>query len=249
MIMKTSKSLLLILAFLVLGFSSGFGQTKKALREEIAQLQAQVNQLNLDKTVLEQEKTAVVAANKSMNSENLALKSQVAGLQDDMEDCNQDYANLMADYQSLLAGGTVTTTPSTPKPPATTGGSGSSVTPSTTTGAVIGSSGGSTCASMENALLANNTYHLNYTLAPAGGWGVQIYSFSSLCQAEKKAREFAKDFTMYETYIKVKVAGGKKLFAVVYGSMPNKAQAQTYLTNFKKIAKDPAQKTAFLVQH
>lgn len=98
-------------------------------------------------------------------------------------------------------------------------------------------------------LQPNHSYTLDFKKMKLHGWGLQVYSFSNLCLAKEKADAFSKKYSLYKTYIRVKNLGDNKVYAVIYGSLKHRAQAEVYRNNFKNIAQDASAKNAFLVQH
>ncbi|MCS6832645.1 MAG: SPOR domain-containing protein [Flammeovirgaceae bacterium] len=106
------------------------------------------------------------------------------------------------------------------------------------------------CARMQHSLKAGSYFPETLSRLNSKGWGIQVYSFSSLCQAVEKAKEFSQYYHMYKTYIRVKDVGdGKKTYSVVYGTLKDEQQARIYLENFKRIAQDKEGQNAFLVNH
>ncbi len=106
------------------------------------------------------------------------------------------------------------------------------------------------CLENDMSLETNASYYIN-DLRKLGknGWGVQVYAFSTLCHALKEAKKFKEYYKMYNTYIKVKEVDGQKYYALVYGSLKDKSQAETYCENFKQRARNEDEREAFLVQH
>ena len=226
--MQTYRIVVLIL---LLGVGQAlFAQSKKQLKEQVAQLQVENAELNRETDELERQLQQSRDAYNMALEQNTQLQDQVQQLQQQIADPNRDYQKLNEDYETLknrtvgITGGTT----GTPLPPNTGG-----VRP---------------CVYYANQLAEGSSYTLDYKLWPGGGWGIQIATFSDLCTAETRAREFAKDYTLYPTYLKMKVVSGKQMYAVIYGAMQDENQARSYLANFKKIAKGP-EKNGFLVRH
>jgi hypothetical protein len=105
------------------------------------------------------------------------------------------------------------------------------------------------CARMQSNLRAGSYFPETLKKLNSKGWGIQVYSFGSLCQAIEKANEFSEYYHMYKTYIRVKEVDGKKIFSVVYGTLKDEHQARVYCENFKQIAKDAEGQNAFLINH
>ncbi len=107
------------------------------------------------------------------------------------------------------------------------------------------------CGANPAKLEDDQSYYLE-SLRPMGlhGWGVQVYSFTDLCTALAKARQFRNYYQMYNTYLRVKEGdNGERLYTVVYASLRDQQQAQVYLKAFRAKGRDEAQKNAFLVRH
>lgn len=107
------------------------------------------------------------------------------------------------------------------------------------------------CGANPAKLEDDQSYYLE-SLRPMGlhGWGVQVYSFTDLCTALAKARQFRNYYQMYNTYLRVKEGdNGERLYTVVYASLKDQQQAQVYLKAFRAKGRDEAQKNAFLVRH
>lgn len=105
------------------------------------------------------------------------------------------------------------------------------------------------CARLQSSLKSGSYFPETLSRLHSKGWGIQIYSFSSLCQAVEKAKEFSQYYHMYKTYIRVKETGGKKTYSVIYGTLKDEQQARIYLENFKRIAQDKEGQNAFLINH
>lgn len=230
--MKTLKIVSVCVLLSLVSFSGAFAQTKKQLKAEVERLREELFALNQDNLVLKHQRDELTTQNETYAGNQNALQSEINRLERRIGVMEQEYEDLADAYQDIredkLASGEGT------------GG-----------GVITGPdrSESRTCALLETQLTENTSYALDYTRLSSDGWGVQVYSFSTLCQAEEKAAVFSQKYTMYKTYIRVKQVKGRRIYSVVYGSLKDQQQARTYCNNFRKIAKDKAGKSAFIVQH
>ncbi|WP_345368357.1 SPOR domain-containing protein [Algivirga pacifica] len=107
------------------------------------------------------------------------------------------------------------------------------------------------CAKKHGKLQVDRSYFTDLkSQVISNGWGLQIYSSPSLCDAQEVALQFEASHNYWKTYVKVKEIDGQTMYAVIYGSLKYKEQAQYYCNQFiKKVAKTEGELNAFLVQH
>lgn len=230
--MKTLKLTFLGFLFSTLCFSLAFSQSKKELQAEVGRLQEEIFALSQENMLLRKQREQLTTQNETLAGGQGAMSAEINRLERRISVMEQEYQDLVNAYEKMKAGSLVSNT----------------VPPSTNNGPDRSNSG-STCSLLENQLTDNTSYTQEYTRLNSSGWGVQVYSFGSLCQAETKAQAFSKKYKMYQTYIRVKQVNGRRVYSVIYGSLKDEAQARTYCNNFRKIAKDKEGKSAFVVQH
>lgn len=235
---------------------AAFAQTKNELKKQVTDLEAQAATLRNDVITLENENDKLSSENRNYLERMNILNSQVTQMQRDYDALNQNYKLLESENQQLKASSGASTWGGT----SGSSGSGSWGSPGTSTGSTqppaTGSSGylpypqdNRKCAYYQDKLEPNQTYTELYNKLESSGWGIQVFASSNLCQAAEKAEAFKQEHKLYKTYLRCKSVGGRTFYAVVYGSLKDEAQAKTYLTNFKKIAKAPWGTGPFLVQH
>lgn len=213
-----------------------FGQSKKELKDEIIRLKHEIGRLKSENARLKGQKENVDKENKKIATENARLKAETERMRRDSTSMQVSYQLLRDDYKALLA--------------KQQSSGGSSNSGSGSGGANVNDpKGGDKCAQYAGLLQAGHTYTLDYKDERKKGWGIQVYSFSDLCKAKMKATEFRSYFKLHPTYLRVKDVRGKRVYTVVCGMFKTKSQAQTYCTNFRKIAKDKAGKSAFVISH
>lgn len=228
--MKFLKSITLF-AFLLCLSVGVQAQSKKKLKAEIDQLKAA-------NTVLQQKVKALEEEKQNLAAQSTSLKAEAVRLKRDSATSATDYKILSSEYttfkEKVIAERQKT---------GTDGDDGS------ITDVILGDSN-KPCVQRQKKLEAGYSYDAK-TLQriPTKGYGVQVYSYSSLCNAEEKANEFMNYYRMYKTYIKVKMVGNSKVFSVVYGSLKDADQARTYTNLFKKNARVKERQGAFMVQH
>ena len=228
--MKFLKSITLFA--LLLSLSVGVqAQSKKKLKEEIDQLKAANTVLQQKTKKLEEEKI-------SLSNQNTALKAEALRLKRDSSKSATDYNTLSTEYDSFKK-----------KVIDERQKTGTGTDDGAITDVLLGDSN-KPCLMRQSKLEAGYSYDAK-TLQriPTKGYGVQVYSYSNLCNAEEKANEFMKYYRMYKTYIKVKTVGTQKVFSMVYGSLKDANQARTYTRLFKENARVKERQGAFMVQH
>ncbi len=239
--MKTVKTLAIVLSIALFSLTYAEAQTKRQLREENAQLKDQNARLTQEVDQLEQTNDRLMQENQSFVQQNRTLRDQVIEIQRENTTLTTDLQQAESEAEKLQARlDALATSPSTG---GTTGG-----------GGIIG---GNTpdpndtrkCAYYQNRLKANTTYTELYNELHSEGWGIQVFSSGSLCQAAEKAEEFKKSYKLYNTYLRCKEVNGRYVYAVIYGSLKDHGQAKTYLANFKRVALSQWGGSAFLVQH
>lgn len=195
------------------------------LMERITDLEAQISDLKDQRAALEEENMALAEQNQELLMEVDKLKEEKANFTSDYQALAAEYESLKAENEQLRKSG--------------------GVAMGTLTEEQM-----STCTMMEDKLQPNTSYRADgFWKWKYKGYGVQVYSFDNLCDAMAKAAEFDAYYNLWKVYIMVKEVEGEKIYSVVYGSLKNKVSAQVYLTNFKKIARNDAERNAFLVQH
>ncbi len=213
-----------------ISFGELHAQSKKKLREENDLLTSQVQ-------ALQRQTQTLAVENRNLKERSALLQNAVDRLRQDSAAMSMEYKLLREDYQELEAKSTTATTSTT-------------ATGFTAASTAVDPNDSRPCARKQAQLTAGYSYFPE-TLSRlnSNGWGVQVYSFSNLCQAVEKAEEFSEYYRMFKTYIRVKEVNGQRVFSVVYGSLRDEAQARTYCENFRKIAKDTEGQNAFIVQH
>ncbi|MEM6260980.1 MAG: SPOR domain-containing protein [Bacteroidota bacterium] len=234
--MKLVQTCIVLTAFCFCTFGSLQAQSKKKLKEEVQQLTEENRRLDAENSQLERQTSALVEENRRFIEQNTQLRSQVTQLQRDFDDVSTRYTALSAEHDALK-GSMASTNPY---------GTGSTRDNSTYAPDPTDTRD---CARKQGTLRPNTSYTERFNPLNSQGWGLQIYAFRNLCQAVEKAAEFRKQYKLYKTYIRVKEVNGTRIYAVIYGSLREKDQAETYKNNFRKIAKDEGGKNAFLVQH
>ncbi|MCS7005885.1 MAG: SPOR domain-containing protein [Cytophagales bacterium] len=204
-------------------------QTKRKIIEENEQLKQEKVELQKANVQLEREKQALQKENAALKQENQMLSSEVRRLQDNLSELKEANRALTIRLSENTSAAKSKSTPNE--------------TPS------IDPNDKRPCAIQQNKLAPNQSYFLTLNKLNTKGWGIQVYSYSTLCMALEKAQEFSKQYKMYNTYIRVKEVDGKRVFSVVYGSLKDEASARSYCENFRKIAKDREGQNAFVIQH
>ncbi|MFT5916579.1 MAG: septal ring-binding cell division protein DamX [Bacteroidia bacterium] len=224
--MKLTKIVLLFSAMLF-GIFTAEAQTKKKLKAENEQLKASNTILQQRVQVLEKDKRA-------LSLKNEAFGSNITRLRRDSAVASMDYKLMSDEFTKYRA----TMVENSKKVEEKTGYT--LVDPNDTR----------PCAVKQAQLEAGYSYEYG-TLKRirTKGYGVQIYSYGSLCNALDKASEFTNYYQMYKTYIMVKIVNNKKIFSVVYGSLKDEQQARTYTDLFKQNARVKERSSAFMVQH
>ncbi len=228
--MKTFKLVFAGLFIATLCFSASFAQTKKQLEAEISRLQEEIFALSQENMLLKQQRDQLSSQNETLAGGQSAMQAEISRLERRISVMEEEYQDLANAYEDMKTGSLASAAPG----PVITGPDRSE---------------SRACALLENQLNDNTSYTLDYTRLGSSGWGVQVYSFGSLCQAEAKAQDFSKKYSMYKTYIRVKNVNGRRTYSVLYGSLKDETQARTYCNNFRKIARDKEGKSAFIVQH
>lgn len=232
--MKKPFIVLFTLIFAIGSLTTVQAQSRKKLKEEVAKLQQEIVRLTQDLTTAESQVDQLRQENQRYAEQNAAMSSQVTQLQQDNLALSQQYQQVLKDYEASQGG---------------VGGTDMINTGSSTAPPVGGVAGDSRkCAYYQNKLTPNTSYTEYFNVLQSDGFGIQVFSTKSLCQAAEYAEKFKKDFKMYKTYLRCKQIGGNQMYAVVYGSLKDKAQANTYLRNLKKKYTSKF-KGSFVVQH
>jgi len=238
--MKTTKIFALLLFALFATSSLSYAQKKKDLKED-------VDQLTKDNTTLKSQNTKLTQENKN-------LQNSVDRLEKENGELRSDYNRLSKDFETFKKEAANNNAGNNSGGGASSGNSG------------VGSSGGSKgnaggiinvpdpndkrpCATKQNSLDINTTYTMNLTKLVSSGYGVQVGSSSNLCQAMEEAKEFAKYYKTYNTYIRVKIVGNQRMFAIVYGSLKDYNSAKSIAESVKKRGRNEQHKDAFVIQH
>lgn len=233
---------LILLSFILLGTLQMQAQTKRELKDENAKLKQEVTRLNQDVIAAEARSQTLAESNKRYQEQNAAMNAQVVQLQQDNLALNKQYQDLLRDYEAMKAStGMNGNNPSAGNFP----GGGIPVGPS---GVPAPGNDNRKCAYYQGKLTANTSYTAFFNELQSDGYGLQVFSSKSLCQASEYAEKFKKDFSMYKTYLRCKQVGNSQMYAVVYGSLRDRAQASTYLSNLKK-KYNRQFKGSFVVQH
>ena len=155
------------------------------------------------------------------------MQMQIDKLLQSFNTIKQDYNQLKSEYKSVQSGGRISNK----------NGEIANVN--------VEIGGNEDCGVNPSKLIPGNSYTMKFNKMSFKGWGVQVYSFASLCNAYKKAKEFSSYYKLFNTYIRVKMMKNRKIYSVIYGSLKDEEQARTYCTNFRKIAKDKEGQNAF----
>jgi hypothetical protein len=196
-----------------------FAQSKKTLKSEKDELQHQIVSLKRDNATLEKLSKDKQTELDAMRADLQARVMEVERLRLDSATLAYEYGRLKEDYETYKL-------QSAPL----------SVKPSTECGT-------------DMTLVPNTTYTLDFKPVHSKGWGVQVFAFDDFCIALEKAKEFSRSYHMYKTYIRVKHVNGVTKYAVVYGTLKHKAEAQTYCDGFKKKVRGTEFQNAFLIHH
>jgi len=229
-------SITAIFLMVLFSFDVVCAQAKRKMMEENEQLKNEKVELQKANVQLEREKQSLQKENNALKQENQMLTSEVRRLQEnvnDLKEANRNMTNKIAEASMTNAGKS-----------SVTGNSKKNVEE-----VKVDPNDKRPCAVNQAKLAANQSYFLTLNKLNTKGWGIQIYSYSTLCMALEKAQEFSKQYKMYNTYIRVKEVDGRRVFSVIYGSLKDEASARSYCENFRKIAKDNEGQNAFIVQH
>ena len=240
--MKKPVIALFTLLFVFGSLSTLQAQSRKKLKEEVAKLQQEIVRLTQDLTTAEAQVEQLQQENQRYAEQNAAMSTQVTQLQQDNLALSQQYQQVLKDYEALQGATGTGTFP--------TGGTGTGTATTTPPGTGTGSAAGDSrkCAYYQNKLTPNTSYTEYFNVLQSDGFGIQVFSSKSLCQTAEYAETFKKDFKLYKTYIRCKQIGGSQMYAVIYGSLKDKGQTQTYLNNLKKKYSSKF-RGSFVVQH
>lgn len=246
--MKINHLLTIALVSATLGLPSAFAQSKKELKEEVVRLTGELTTSKRENDALDTRNKELQQENQKATTKLASLESENAALKEEVASKDKAYQLLNSNYSALQTQSAATA--------ATGGGSGKGGS------AAAGASGKTPkelakvdpndtrkCARNQGKLLPGFSYTEDFARLNSRGYGLQVYSYYNLCQATEKADEFKKQYTMYKTYIHVKEVDGVMTYAVVYGSLKDYETAKNYGENFRKIAKNPIEQGAFVVQH
>ncbi|MBB3698960.1 SPOR domain-containing protein [Flammeovirga yaeyamensis] len=232
--MKITKnySIFLFLFAFVFSFTT-YGQSKKKLKQMNAQLTSENQELRRSKDDLEKKSNSLAAMNEQLTYEMESLKSDVSKLQAENSNLKNEIDELESENEGLV------TTLENSK---------------SNSGAVANGNNmpanSANCSSKQGALMGNKSYFVDLSSTiTVHGWGVQVYSTKSLCDAQGYAENFESYYKMWKTYIKVTEDNGEQIYSVVYGTLKYEDQAKVYMENFKKIGRNEDERNAILVQH
>lgn len=233
--MKFLKSIFLVV-FILGVVVSVQAQSKKKLKAENSQLKAA-------NTVLQQKTKSLEADKKALTNKNTALKGDITRMKKDSAVSAMDYKLLSDEYKDFKK--KVIAERQKLEDAKNSGGTDDG----SITDVILGDNN-NPCAIRQAQLEAGYSYDVDgLKRIRTQGYGVQVYSYRSLCNALEKASEFKSYYHMYKTYIRVKMIGNSKVFSVVYGSLKDQQQARTYCNLFKQNARVKERASAFLVQH
>ncbi len=227
--MKNTTAIIVIITILFLSFlaiPNAQGQNRKKLK-------AAIEKLKSEKALLTKQMLDEQQQNKSLNNEIQNLEQKILNLEQDLNGAKIDYKTLNEEFNEYKLAeekrkAAVLETKENQKK---------------------AQSYLKDCSLNNLNLQANNSYTLKFNKINVHGWGLQVYSFNSLCLAKERADKFSKQYRLYKTYIRVKEINGQKVYAVLYGSLKYKEQAEVYCKNFRNVARDKGGQNAFLVQH
>ncbi|WP_281615881.1 SPOR domain-containing protein [Flammeovirga sp. SubArs3] len=237
--MKFTKhvySVAIVFAALLIATPS-FAQSKKKLKQMNAQLTTENSELRKGKMEMEQKANSLKSMNEQLTYEMEGLKNDVSALQNENGNLKSEVDELEKENEELIAA------LESASSAAATGGT------AVSSGANMPANSAG-CSSRQGKLQNNKTYFVDLSSQIIShGWGVQVYSTKSLCDAQGYAEKFQDFYKMWKTYVKVTEQNGQQIYSVVYGSLKYQDQAKVYLENFKKIGRNDDEKNAILVQH
>jgi len=215
-----------------------FAQSKKEMKDEIVRLKEQVTQLTQENENLDGRNKQLQQDNQRLTGRSAALESENSTLRQELSSKEQAYRLLSSNYEAMQ------------QQVASTQAAAEEQVKVRQNNARVDPNDKRKCATQQGKLVAGYSYTEDYVRVNSKGWGLQVYSYPTLCQAAEKAEDFKESYKMYNTYIHVKKdAAGQMVYCVVYGSLKDYDQARTYCENFRKVAPDPIAAGAFLVQH
>lgn len=239
--------------------SVSFAQSKKKLRQELARLEASLGKLKLENQQILNEKADLEQKYQTTRELSTFLREEVDRLREEIDATNSRYQALSEKFdrfQERHADQLPSTSPtpsSTDELPATE--ELASATPSPPVVKVAYAEQGSArakdlgCASLADRLDLNQSYSLSYESGASGNWGMQVYAFSTLCQAEQEAKAFSQQHTRFPTFVRPKLVNNRKLFAVVYGSWNQQSEAAAYCEQYRAQARSAQARGAFVLKH
>jgi len=238
----------IIFSFLMISVSQA--QSKKQLRQELARLEVKLNELQRENQKLLHQKEDLEQELFTKQELNRFLQREIARLREEIDATNSKYEALSAKLDQFEQQYALEAAPSRPPRVAITPAvevSYAQVNEPAPLGLPRAKETG--CAYLSDRLQNNQSYSLDYEPQPANRWGVQVFAFTSLCQAEKRARDFAAQHPGAPTFIRPKVVNNRRLYAVVYGAWNDSLEAQSYRQDYVNAATDPISQGAFIVQH
>lgn len=198
-----------------------------------AQLTSENQELRSSKDDLEKKTNSLAAMNEQLSYEMESLKSDVSKLQAENSNLKDEIDELETENEGLVA----------------------AVENSKSSSSAVANGNNmpknsASCSSKQGQLQNNRSYFVDLTSTiTAHGWGVQVYSSKSLCDAQGYAEQFEAYYKMWKTYVKVSQENGEQIYSVVYGTLKYEDQAKVYMENFKKIGRNENERNAILVQH
>ncbi|MEM6763745.1 MAG: SPOR domain-containing protein [Bacteroidota bacterium] len=244
--MKTAKIILFGLALVLFVLPNADAQSstkirsKKKLRAELERLDRENAFLRQRNEELEQTYARLQQVYSTSDNEKRMLQTETANLRSELEKLNQDYNDLRTRYESLADGGAVTPGSSFGNDPLPITGN---------EGPARDNSRPTNCAEASMSLNVNTSYTSDYRQVSPNSFGVQIASYSDLCKAEDAATSFRGKYNRYMTYVRVKQVGGRRLYAIVYGAMRTRQEANNVKTALSRNGRAGEGKGAFVVMH
>ncbi|RMG16040.1 MAG: hypothetical protein D6730_25660 [Bacteroidetes bacterium] len=180
----------IIFSFLMISVSQA--QSKKQLRQELARLEVKLNELQRENQKLLHQKEDLEQELFTKQELNRFLQREIARLREEIDATNSKYEALSAKLDQFEQQYALEAAPSRPPRVAITPAvevSYAQVNEPAPLGLPRAKETG--CAYLSDRLQNNQSYSLDYEPQPANRWGVQVFAFTSLCQAEKRARDFA----------------------------------------------------------
>lgn len=249
--MKTAKIILFGLALVLFVLPNAEAQetkirSKKKLRAELERLDRENAFLRQRNEELEQTYARLQQVYSTSDNEKRMLQTETANLRSELEKLNQDYNLLRSRFE--MANGNGGNTGVNPGNNFDDG-----LDPNQGNGNARDNTfpvpGITDCASASGSLNVNTSYSSDYRPVTPNSFGVQIASYSDLCKAEDAANNFRSKYNRYTTFVRVKQVGGRRLYAVVYGAIQTRQEANNVKTSLSRNGRPGEGKGAFVVVH